>query len=289
MNRVYLLGLAVCFMAGGAAWAADDPEYTAPTVGVMQVTPKQKREKKKPLNIKIDAPKLNLGVNTGVSGLTSFATQPTHNASTEQETSGRGPVVKPLRPIRMQAPQYPAAALGDRASATVKVMFTVREDGSTDNIRILTQNAPEAFQNATRDAVRSWRFHPTTVDGDPRAQRVTQTIHFTPPPRAPAPKSAPQSSGRGPSLSGPAPVPVHIVPPQYPRAAARRHAHGYVVVAFTVNSNGSTSDIEVVSSEPRQLFDKAARDAVQQWLFKPYRIDGKPASIRVKQRIQFSQ
>ncbi|HET6656233.1 MAG TPA: TonB family protein [Gammaproteobacteria bacterium] len=275
-------------MASGTAWAADDPEYTAPTIGVMQVTPKQTREKKKkPLNIKIDAPKLNLGIDPGMTGLTSFGTRPTRDTE-KPAASGRGPVVKPLRPISMQPPQYPAAALSSRASATVKVMFTVREDGSTDDIRIMTQSAPEAFQAATRDAVKRWRFQPTTVDGDPRAQRVTQTVRFTPPPRAPAPEPKPQSAGRGPALTGPPPVPVHIVPPQYPRAAARRRAEGYVVVAFTVDSNGSTSDIEIVNSEPRSLFDKAARDAVQQWRFKPYRINGKPASIRVKQRIQFA-
>lgn len=291
MKRAILLGLASSLAVVGTAPGAP-PDYTAPTIGVMTVTPKQERQDKKPIDIKIDAPKLNIGVNTGVSGLTSFSTKPVQpQTASQQNAAGRGPVVKPLQPIRMQAPEYPAAALGSRASATVKVMFTVREDGSTDDIRILTRSAPAAFQDATRAAVRSWRFQPTTVDGEPRAQRVTQTIRFTPPPRAPEPAPAPQqppSSGSGPLLNGPPPVPVHIEPPRYPRAAFRRQTKGYAVVAFTVNSNGTTSDIEIVDSKPRRLFDRAAREAVAQWRFKPYRVDGKPASIRIKQRIQFS-
>lgn len=274
---------------GSVALAATD-DYPAPTIGTMQVTPKQAKHKKdKPVNIKIDAPKLDLGVSSSRPGLTSFAIKPATSPKTQPGASGRGPVIKPLRPISMPAPGYPRAALASRASPTVKVMFTIRKDGHTDDIRIMTSDTPDAFQQATRDAVARWRFQPKTVDGQPQVQRVTQTIRFTPPPPpAPAPKHEPPSRGRGPVLSGPAPVPVHIVPPEYPRAAALRRTQGYVIVAFTVNSDGRTSDVQVVSSSPRRVFDAAARAAVEQWRFKPYRIDGKAASIRVKQRIQFS-
>lgn len=85
----------------------------------------------------------------------------------------------------------------------------------------------------------------------------------------------------------PAPIPVRIEPPQYP-AAARSRPRGYVVVEFTVTASGHTSHIAVVQSSPRNVFDTAAINAVRQWRFKPYRVDGKPASTRVRQRIQFS-
>ncbi|HET8552922.1 MAG TPA: energy transducer TonB [Gammaproteobacteria bacterium] len=313
MNRGYWLVLGAAFLSLGAlagvslpASAADGP----PTVGGMQVTPDAKPAKKQPIHIKIDAPKLDLGMqDTHVSGLQSFSINNHFSGTTDAGTSsassgaGRGPQISPVRPLHTPPPEYPRAEYRDAVSARIEIMYTVRADGTTGDLHIITPNAPEPFKEATRDAVARWTFHPATVDGQPQARRVKQTISFHPPQaaldahrravaqaaqqhRAPP---APSGSGRGPSIHGSAPVPVHIVPPEYPAAAARRNTDGYVVVAFTVTADGSTSDIQVVSSSPRDIFDAAARAAVAHWRFQPYRIDGKPASVRVQQRIEFKR
>ncbi|HET7306966.1 MAG TPA: TonB family protein [Gammaproteobacteria bacterium] len=312
MNRGYRLVLGSAFVALGALAGVSTPAFAAdgpPTVGVMQVTPDEKPAKKKPIHIKIDAPKLDLGMqDTHVGGLQSFSVNNHFSGTTDASTppassgAGRGPQVSPVRPLHTPPPEYPRAEYQDAVSARIEVMYTVRPDGTTADLHIITPNAPEPFKEATRDAVARWTFHPATVDGQPQARRVKQTISFHPPQaaldahrRAVAQAAqqhhaaSPSGSGHGPSIHGSAPVPVHIVAPEYPAVAARRSTDGYVVVAFTVTADGSTSDIQVVSSSPRDVFDAAARAAVAHWRFKPYRIDGKPASVRVQQRIEFKR
>jgi protein TonB len=50
-------------------------------------------------------------------------------------------------------------------------------------------------------------------------------------------------------------------------AAARRNTQGRVEVSYTINSDGRVSDVQIVSSEPPGVFDRAARDAVEDWRY----------------------
>lgn len=290
-GRTFVVATAI-LGSGCCATALAGDFGTAPSIGSMQVTPRNRhKDKPKPTNIKISAPTVDIDAGA-ITGLTSFAVHP-HSHSADSAAGGKGPMMEPLRALNTPAPVYPVDEYRDGVSATVKVAFTVKADGTTANIQILSKDAPTPFQSATRAAVAQWTFHPYSIGGQAQSQRVEQTIAFTPPHIAAAPQShqeqKPQDSGRGPSVpTRPAPVPVHLVPPEYPAAAARRHAHGYVVVAFTVDADGHTSDIQVVESQPRRTFDSAARRAVEQWRFKPYRVDGQPATTRVKQKIQFN-
>ena len=59
------------------------------------------------------------------------------------------------------------------------------------------------------------------------------------------------------------------VAPKYPRSARRRGISGFVEVAFTLNPDGTTGDVQAVESIPREVFDKSAEEAVRQWRFKP--------------------
>ena len=63
-----------------------------------------------------------------------------------------------------------------------------------------------------------------------------------------------------------------------------------VTLRFTVLADGSTSDVEVVHSDPVPLFalfEQNAIRAVQQWRYEPVIRDGKPATQTVETRIRF--
>lgn len=77
-------------------------------------------------------------------------------------------------------------------------------------------------------------------------------------------------------------------PPRYPTDALRRRQSGWVVVSFTVDADGRTSDMEVVNSEPRRVFDRAAMDAVARYRFKPATHNGVAVTTKRQQRIEFS-
>ncbi len=77
------------------------------------------------------------------------------------------------------------------------------------------------------------------------------------------------------------------VPPRYPAAAVRSRQEGWVVVSFTVDKDGKTSDVKVVDAQPRRIFDRAAVDAVEQYRFTPAMKNGAPVSSARQQRIEF--
>lgn len=80
---------------------------------------------------------------------------------------------------------------------------------------------------------------------------------------------------------------VHMVPAKYPLRAARRGEQGWVDIEFTVNPDGSVSNVHVTDSKPRYVFDRAAIDAVSRWRFKPALINGRPAAVVLKRQIAF--
>lgn len=75
--------------------------------------------------------------------------------------------------------------------------------------------------------------------------------------------------------------------PVYPPTAARRGVEGWVRLQFTVNAEGRVQDAAVVAAQPPNLFDRAALQAVQQWRFKPRRVNGQTVATPVVQTLSF--
>ena len=80
---------------------------------------------------------------------------------------------------------------------------------------------------------------------------------------------------------------VRAVGARYPTAAMRARQEGWVLVSFTVDPAGRTSDIKVVDAQPRRVFDRAAIDAVQRYEFTPAKKDGVAVASVKQQRIEF--
>mgnify|MGYP001145889082 CR=1 FL=1 len=80
---------------------------------------------------------------------------------------------------------------------------------------------------------------------------------------------------------------VKAAAPHYPPAAVRSRQEGWVVVSFTVDTDGTTSNIKVTDAQPRRIFDRAAIEAVGRYEFKPAMRDGVPVTSARQQRIEF--
>ncbi|WP_341937358.1 energy transducer TonB [Marinimicrobium sp. C2-29] len=79
-------------------------------------------------------------------------------------------------------------------------------------------------------------------------------------------------------------MPIVAVAPEYPRRAASRGIEGFVTVQFTVTSNGSTKDVEVVDAvdtdgRETSIFNRAAIRAAERFKFRPRVIDGEPVEV----------
>lgn len=75
--------------------------------------------------------------------------------------------------------------------------------------------------------------------------------------------------------------------PRYPRQALRSHRGGWVVVSFTIDPDGRTSDVRVVDAQPHHIFDRAAMDAVSRYVFTPAMRNGAAVASKKRQKIEF--
>jgi TonB family protein len=98
------------------------------------------------------------------------------------------------------------------------------------------------------------------------------------------PEVAPQISGTPITSPGPvttaAPPMVDSVeylraePPVYPRESQRRHEYGTVTLRVLVDTDGRPAKIDIEQSSGYERLDAAAREAVENFLFRPYEVNG---------------
>jgi periplasmic protein TonB len=79
---------------------------------------------------------------------------------------------------------------------------------------------------------------------------------------------------------------IHDVPPQYPPEAGRERIEGTVVLMAVIGTDGSVKDVQVESG-PAALA-QAAIDAVKQWRYRPYMLNGVPVEIDSRITINFT-
>jgi len=82
------------------------------------------------------------------------------------------------------------------------------------------------------------------------------------------------------------PVKVKNVPPRYPVEALKVGIEGVVVIDATVDTDGRVSRTEVLSG-PTALRAEAV-SAVEQWVFEPTLMEGRPVSVVFKATLNFT-
>ena len=80
---------------------------------------------------------------------------------------------------------------------------------------------------------------------------------------------------------------VQTPAPKYPSAAYDEKQSGEVVLKILVARDGTAKQVEVLRSNPADVFDAAAIDAAKQWKFTPAVVDGKPSESWVQVPITF--
>lgn len=78
---------------------------------------------------------------------------------------------------------------------------------------------------------------------------------------------------------------IHRVPPVYPAQARVMKLEGKVVLAAVIMEDGTLRDVKVIEGEP--LLAQSAMDAVKNWRYKPYELDGKPVKNVIRISVDF--
>ncbi len=75
--------------------------------------------------------------------------------------------------------------------------------------------------------------------------------------------------------------------PVYPQSAKDAHISGAVVLHAIIDETGKVEALQVISS-PDASLSKSAVEAVQQWTYKPYLLNGNPTSVDTTITVNFS-
>jgi periplasmic protein TonB len=73
-------------------------------------------------------------------------------------------------------PQYPAIAKAAHIQGAVVLQATISKSGSIQNLRVIS--GPPMLQQAAMDAVRSWRYKPYLLNGEPVEVETTINVVF---------------------------------------------------------------------------------------------------------------
>lgn len=78
---------------------------------------------------------------------------------------------------------------------------------------------------------------------------------------------------------------IKRVDPKYPPSALAMRVQGTVLLDATINREGAISNLKVLKGD--QILARAATDAVRQWRYKPYYLDGQPVEIQTQITVNF--
>lgn len=79
---------------------------------------------------------------------------------------------------------------------------------------------------------------------------------------------------------------VTKVAPRYPEKARKKQIQGTVVVHAIISQDGDIVTVELVSGHP--LLAPAAIEAVKQWKYRPYRLNGQAVEVDTQFRVNFT-
>jgi protein TonB len=79
---------------------------------------------------------------------------------------------------------------------------------------------------------------------------------------------------------------IRRVSPTYPPMARMARIEGLVVLQATIGKDGRVQNLRLVSGHP--MLVQAAMDAVKQWLYKPYYLNGEPVEVETTININFT-
>jgi TonB family protein len=202
---------------------------------------------------------------------------------------------RPLKILKYERPVFPLRMLREGvANGEVRLAVEISPEGEIVDW-MATAYTHEDFAKATVEAVRSWIFRPTLVDGTPVTTVLELTVLFEtngvllverhtgisdrPLERLTYQPCSPRELDR--PLS-----PVKRAAPSYPKQLGDMGVAGKVTVGFYVDEEGRVR-MPVIAGQSNDYLASLAIEAVQQWRFAAPTRNGKPVIVRVSQDFNF--
>jgi TonB family protein len=218
------------------------------------------------------------------------------------------------------APAYPPLARQARIQGAVVLKVQISKSGDVQNLQLVSGHpmlAPSAIE-----AVKQWKYKPFLLNGEAVEVETNVSVNFTLSDKPAAenegvagdvpggiPGGVPGGVSFGvvgtvkPATPGdathpPQPQRVRVssgvaqgllvtkVPPQYPPDARDQQIQGLVVMKVNIDKEGNVYKVELISGHP--LLAPAAIEAVKQWKYKPYQLDGTAVEVETQVTVNFT-
>jgi len=210
-------------------------------------------------------------------------------------------------------PIYPPLARQARIQGVVTLRAQISKSGDVVNLQLVSGHpmlAPAAIE-----AVKQWKYRPYLLNGDPVEVETDITVNFTLSDKPPAegvdgaipggvPGGIPGDHASGVvgvvSSSPGSNHALHVrvssgvmqglllskVQPQYPADAREQKIQGVVLLQVTIDKEGNVANITLISGHPSLA--PAAIEAVKQWKYRPYLLNGDPVEIASQVQVNFT-
>lgn len=205
----------------------------------------------------------------------------------ERPEPGEGPVraigeIKAPRLIKRVEPVYPQDAYKAGVGGLVILEATTDIYGRVKKVKVL-RSIPMLDQAAML-AVRQWVYEPMMINGKPREMIFTTSVTFQIEEGQPRARAEVTKGEELPRIK-PIRITSEIQQPKmikrveavYPQIARQARVGGTVIVEATTDIYGRVQDVKILRSIP--LLDQAAVDAVKQWVYEPFLVNGKPREV----------
>jgi TonB family protein len=203
--------------------------------------------------------------------------------------------------INKVQPDYPPLARQARIQGQVVLQALIDKDGNIEKLDLVSGHpmlAPAALQ-----AVKQWKYKPYLLNGEPVKVQTEIIVNFA---LSGGVDTSPSGSLPGEAMSATQLAPpgsatpqrvritqgisagllIKKVQPQYPENAKQARVQGQVVLQVEISKEGTVRNLQLISGDP--MLAPAAIEAVKQWIYKPYLLNGEPVAVETQVIVNFT-
>jgi TonB family protein len=195
--------------------------------------------------------------------------------------------VMAARILTHPTPVYPKDAKKKHIFGMVVLHAIIGTDGRIENLTVLS--GPVELQTSAVDAVKQWTYLPYELNGQPVKVDTTVTVNYNFGPAATLSHNGTMLTDGNETVEL-APNAHELqgakkVSPHYPAEAKQKHVTGDVTVSVLIGLDGHVESVDVVSGP--ELLRDAAVEAVRQWVYPQYAVDGVGKRVHTLATVMF--
>ena len=207
-------------------------------------------------------------------------------------------VMRQMRTAKVY-PAYPPDALKARIQGLVSLRVQITTSGDVEQVQVLSGDP--MLTGAAIEAVKQWKYKPFLLNGEPCRVDTAVSMYFTLTPSQESPGTVgdatlPTAASTNQKIATPQRVRVSSgvaqgllvrkVNPKYPPDALEARLQGVVLLQVNIDKEGIVYKVELISGHP--LLVPAATDAVKQWQYKPYLLNGVAVEVETQVQVNFT-